>query len=235
MENRDIYPEKWLREKVVKISNNVMVIDSTDKDVLYMQSARKDFNSTMEYVRRMHHPFDEITYLLTAKDENGKEHEFVADVKNNLTSDFHCVMRFIVEGELVGFYALSDTQQVISPLEEGGMNLIKGIGAFTKRINELVGCFAITRRNNKVSRKTGEVKSSVHTTSIDSKPRTIRLRDISELQLSTYVEGGGSKPSHEFGVRGHVRHYKNGKEVFIKPYTKCKGRGKNPPQFYKVN
>lgn len=235
MENRDIYPEKWLKEKVVKISNNVMVIDNTDKDILYMQSARKDFDSTIKYVRNMHHPFDEITYLLTAKDENEKEHEFIADVKNNISSDFHCVMRFIVEGELVGFYALSDTQQIISPLEEDGINLIKSLGLFTKRINELVGCFAITRQNNKVSRKVGVKKSSPITTVITGKPRTIRLRDISELQLSTYVEGGGSKPSHEFGVRGHVRHYKNGKEVFIKPYIKCKGRGKNSPQFYKVN
>jgi len=37
--------------------------------------------------------------------------------------------------------------------------------------------------------------------------------------------GKGAKPQHEFDVRGHMRHYKSGKVVYIRPYTKCKGRG----------
>lgn len=34
-----------------------------------------------------------------------------------------------------------------------------------------------------------------------------------------------SKPDHEFGVRGHWRHYKNGKAVWVNPCRKCVGRG----------
>lgn len=35
-----------------------------------------------------------------------------------------------------------------------------------------------------------------------------------------------------WGVVGHIRHYKNGKEVYIKPYTKGKGRLNN--KIYKI-
>ena len=40
-----------------------------------------------------------------------------------------------------------------------------------------------------------------------------------------YTPGNGSKHKHEYDVKGHYRHYKNGKVVFVKGYTKCKGRG----------
>ena len=37
--------------------------------------------------------------------------------------------------------------------------------------------------------------------------------------------GTGHSPSHEFDVRGHYRHYKSGKVIWINEFTKCKGRG----------
>ena len=39
-------------------------------------------------------------------------------------------------------------------------------------------------------------------------------------------------PDHEFGVRGHFRHYRSGKVVWISPYTKCKGRGERLDRTY---
>lgn len=39
-------------------------------------------------------------------------------------------------------------------------------------------------------------------------------------------------PDHEFGVRGHYRHYKSGKVVWIQPYTRCKGRGEGRDRTY---
>lgn len=239
MKDLEIYPQEWLQEKLVKISRTVMVLDETNKSVLYRQSARKDFDSTIEYVKNKHHPFNEITYLFRVKDEHGNYHDLLADVKNNRSGNVQCVMRLFDGGTTLGWTAFTDTQQILSPTSENtseyDYNRLRQAGRYVKRMNELVGCFAITRRNNKVSRKTGVVKSFSNITPITSKPRTIRLQDISELQLSTYIEGSGSKPSYEFGVRGHIRHYKNGKEVFIKPYIKCKGRGKHPAQFYKIN
>ena len=34
-----------------------------------------------------------------------------------------------------------------------------------------------------------------------------------------------AKPQHEFSVKGHYRHYKSGKRVWINQHTRCKGRG----------
>ena len=34
------------------------------------------------------------------------------------------------------------------------------------------------------------------------------------------------KPDHEFGVRGHYRHYKSGKVVWIEPHKRCVGKGR---------
>lgn len=48
---------------------------------------------------------------------------------------------------------------------------------------------------------------------------------ISCEHAPTVPTGKGAKPQHEFDVRGHMRHYKSGKVVYIRPYTKCKGRG----------
>lgn len=239
MKDNEIYPQEWLQEKFVKTSRVVMVIDDMDKDVLYKQSAHKDFGNTIAYVNDKHHPFNEIMYIFQVKDENGHWHDLCADVRNNRHGNIQCVMRLFDGSTAIGWTAFTDTQQILSPVnknsDEYENNRIRQTGRYVKRINELVGYFTITHQNNKTSQKIGKVKSSSNDTFVTGKPRTIRLCDIYGLQLSTYIEGGGSKPSHEFGVRGHIRHYKNGKEVFIKPYIKCKGRGEKPTQFYKVN
>lgn len=48
---------------------------------------------------------------------------------------------------------------------------------------------------------------------------------ISCEHAPTTPTGKGAKPQHEFDVRGHMRHLKSGKVVYVRPYTKCKGRG----------
>lgn len=48
---------------------------------------------------------------------------------------------------------------------------------------------------------------------------------ISCNHAPTVSTGKGAVPQHEFDVRGHMRHLKSGKVVYVKPYTKCKGRG----------
>ena len=39
------------------------------------------------------------------------------------------------------------------------------------------------------------------------------------------VQHRRAKPSHEFSVKGHFRHYKSGKVAWISPQIRCKGRG----------
>jgi len=41
-----------------------------------------------------------------------------------------------------------------------------------------------------------------------------------------------AKPEHEYGVRGHYRHYKSGKVAWIHPHTRCKGRKPGESQTY---
>lgn len=45
---------------------------------------------------------------------------------------------------------------------------------------------------------------------------------------------GYTKPDFEFTVRGHYRHYKNGKVVWICAFTKGKGRDKRGGKIYKA-
>ena len=44
--------------------------------------------------------------------------------------------------------------------------------------------------------------------------------------------GTRAKPGGAFGVRGHYRHYKDGRTVWVKPYTK--GSGKEKDKIYKL-
>lgn len=229
-----IYPEEWLNATKLIPSNNQMIIDETDKDILFMQVARKDFDETLDYVKNNHHPFSEITYFVIFKDEKGNKYNAVVDVRNNLPSEYSCIMRFLTGKGMIGYCGFSDTQQVVSPIKMKDVPLIKLMGTFMKRINELVGYYTITRCNNKKSKKIVSGNHSADSISNSKKPRMIRLRDIPGLQLSAYVEGNGSKPSHEFNVRGHIRHLKSGREIFIKPYIKCKGRGNATNQIYEI-
>lgn len=69
-------------------------------------------------------------------------------------------------------------------------------------------------------------------------------RSSKTLYMRTYVIDGEmldglpkpprkhGKPSHEYGVRGHYRHYKSGKVVWIKPQTRCKGRAPSEGNTY---
>lgn len=67
--------------------------------------------------------------------------------------------------------------------------------------------------------------------------------DLIYNKLKAYISSSHTKstkslkgicPQHEFDVRGHMRHYKSGKVGFVRPYTKCKGRGSRIIHEYKV-
>lgn len=48
------------------------------------------------------------------------------------------------------------------------------------------------------------------------------------------VQGGRQKPSEEFSVRGHYRHYKSGKVVWIDEFTKCKDSDSKQDKTYRL-
>ena len=48
------------------------------------------------------------------------------------------------------------------------------------------------------------------------------------------VQGGRQKPSEAFSVRGHYRHYKSGKVVWIDEFTKCKDSDSKQDKTYRL-
>ena len=71
---------------------------------------------------------------------------------------------------------------------------------------------------------------------IESKHKNSKKRVTSTTYLFHHFRGGShskryTKPSHAFSVRGHYRHLKNGKTVWVKEYVK--GEGKLKERTYK--
>ena len=59
---------------------------------------------------------------------------------------------------------------------------------------------------------------------IDERPSSTALED--SAQKTAYT-----KPEHEIRVRGHIRRYKSGKSVWIKPFVKNKDKEKNTKEY----
>lgn len=229
-----IYPQEWLQDTAFKVSKNVIELDMSDRKLLQSQQNREDYKAVAnDIIANDKHPFDEITYFVRTR-----KHYIVADVRNNRCSDYACVMRIVVDRDHVGNLALGKNGEIldIRCLDGKNTNLVRGNGLYIYRLNKQFGYYTLSCHSNRQSRKIGTtLKKENKNTSENDKPKVIHLRDIPTLQLSTFVEGRGSKPSHEFSVRGHIRRYKNGREVFIKPYVKCKGRGKRLPKSYTIH
>lgn len=58
------------------------------------------------------------------------------------------------------------------------------------------------------------------------------IEDVEKKKLKLSSEKRAyKKPDHEVNVRGHVRHYKSGKAVWIKPSTRYKGKNKQKKEY----
>ena len=86
----------------------------------------------------------------------------------------------------------------------------------TKYIHNTVA-FPLVRQSTKKAQRISEVTRRKITTSIYDlgKTRVVSLEMLKKRKKGwTY--------SHAFNVRGHYRHYKSGKVIFVKPFVKCK-------------
>lgn len=68
----------------------------------------------------------------------------------------------------------------------------------------------------------------------DDEPLYQKIKALRSLIQETRSTGRGTPHKHEYDVRGHYRHYKNGKVVFVKPHTCCVGRGTKNIHEYEV-
>ena len=77
--------------------------------------------------------------------------------------------------------------------------------------------FPLTRQHEKKTTRLKEITSKRITTPIYDLGKT----KIVSLEMLKKRKKGWTY-SHAFNVRGHYRHYKSGKAIFIKPFVKCK-------------
>lgn len=68
----------------------------------------------------------------------------------------------------------------------------------------------------------------------NDEPLYQRIQALRSTVQETRSTGKGTPHKHEYDVRGHYRHYKNGKVVFVKPHTCCVGRGAKNIHEYEV-
>jgi hypothetical protein len=120
----------------------------------------------------------------------------------------------------------------IYALEIGIMNLLESRNV---SITDLSDVQKVTRVNNNQSKK--NKKKSNRT----SKVTTLNFSDIEKVVYAkpeVHVPRSYERHTDSWEVRGYVRHYKSGKTVFVKPFTKGKKRDTEKPsedKIYKVN
>ncbi|MFB5759043.1 hypothetical protein [Paenibacillus medicaginis] len=90
----------------------------------------------------------------------------------------------------------------------------------------------------KYKSNTNKIATNTETVTVKTKRKANRKRYTVYINKSTYtVKSPISKKKvnwkpESWGVRGHIRKLKNGKEIFVRPYTK--GKGKRNPKDYKL-
>ena len=165
----------------------------------------------------------------------------IYEVDLTITADFsHHVHKMVVyhRGKCVGLVSVTmidfdpvrvdwNSQFKVKVIIKGKENWLKEIGLMTTTFNMIVAYMMLNSEKEFVE------SSGKHRIAVESKSDCDELiyrklkaftSKVSE-KPSSHGTGKGSTPKHEFDVRGHERHYKSGKVVYIKGYTKCKGRG----------
>lgn len=133
-------------------------------------------------------------------------------------------------------YALVD----VKPNEKGLM-LIKNKTKLNEE--ELQDCLTIYSSLMALIAYAQPEERSVAEETLTSKPNAINVNKSKHLKkgvsitylLSAYKNGTNSvkqtierkKPNHAFSVRGHFRHYKSGKVVWIEQHVRCDGKKKS--------
>lgn len=110
-------------------------------------------------------------------------------------------------------------------IQRGKDDWLKEVALMTVTTNMMVA-FAIINSKRIFQQSSGKHRLNLNSKSDSDEIIYSKLKALTSKEYApTDSTGKGTSPQHEFDVRGHVRHYKSGKEVYVKPYTKCKGRG----------
>jgi len=113
----------------------------------------------------------------------------------------------------------------VMPIQRGKEQWLKEVTLMTVTINMTVA-YSILYADRVFVESSGKHRYSGLSKSDSDELIYSKLKAfISREHAPTVATGKGTKPQHEFDVRGHMRHLKSGKVVYVRPYTKCKGRG----------
>lgn len=110
-------------------------------------------------------------------------------------------------------------------IKKGKEKWLKEVGLMVVTTSMMVA-FAILNSKTVFKKRSGKHRLMVNGNSDSDELIYNKLKAlVSTHQDKPHATGTGVKPQHEFDVRGHIRHLSSGKEVYVRPYTKCKGRG----------
>ncbi len=118
------------------------------------------------------------------------------------------------------------TQFKVKAIIKGKEEWLKEIGLMVTTVNMVVA-YSMLNADKVFTESSGKHRIKGESNSDSDELIYHKLKAFVSVQQSkpTKATGKGHIPQHEFDVRGHDRHYKSGKVVHVKGYTKCKGRG----------
>lgn len=122
----------------------------------------------------------------------------------------------------------------VKALQKGKEDWLKEVALMTVTTNMTVA-YMMLHPDKVFSESTGKHRLNVTGKSDSDELIYSKLKALVSVEHTPSVTTGkGTVPQHEFDVRGHMRHYKSGKTVYVRPYTKCKGRGTKVIHEYEI-
>ncbi|MEK4509473.1 hypothetical protein [Paenibacillus sp. FSL K6-2524] len=149
--------------------------------------------------------------------------EFLIDENGSVSIDCLDMTREGVFDEL----SIEESKEVIFQSLSFIVNSFSYIMSYIEQIQADPNVISVTKERRHITKKPRGRKGKSRKISFS---RTIYTFDkfIALSKRSTFI-----RHKESWGVRGHFRHYKDGKITFIKPYTK--GSGKRLPKHYVIN
>ncbi len=139
------------------------------------------------------------------------------------------------EGKIVIELLLSGMYKVLRNTTKYGTENVMSVATVYSSTMALIAFGDDTIKNNEIEHKNISHKKNDNTRKPTKKNKQISCTYILKRSGNApriVTKGSHSKPEGMFSVRGHYRHYKNGKTIWIDEYTK--GCGKKKDKTYKV-
>lgn len=222
---------------------NIIHINRTEFDRLSLLTEREDYLSqTFAIATEDKFPLHKIHYIF----ENinpGETYEIDTTIEANEDSHVircicyyrhRCVGMVSITMENYNAEAMDwENSFKVKAIQRGKEQWLKEIGLMVSSTNMMVA-YALLNPKKVFVESSGKHHFPKVPKSDTDEIIYSKLKAYISLRNKTESNTKGICPKHEFDVRGHMRHYKSGKVGFVRPYTKCKGRGTKIIHEYEV-